>query len=101
MKRSSTILLGAVLLSAISSCDDKPKDQWIVGAGHDGKTRDTVINNAGYRYYGGGWYPIHNGFISPASYHQSTIEQIRTPGYTPSHIRTGGFGSSSHSSVGE
>ncbi|HEX7585438.1 MAG TPA: hypothetical protein VF373_12165 [Prolixibacteraceae bacterium] len=100
MKRSSTIILGAVLLAAISSCSNQPKekDEWITGADHNGKTRDTLINNQQYRHYGMGWFLIINGVINPGRYQPSTLSQIRTPGHVPAHIRTGGFGASGRSS---
>jgi len=94
MKRSSTIILGAVLMAAISSCSNQPqeKDEWITGADKSGKTRDTIINNDHYRHYGVGWFLLANGMINPGRYQPSTISQIRTPGHVPAHIRTGGFG---------
>ena len=104
MKRSSTIILGAVLLAAISSCSDQPKekDEWITGADHNGRTRDTLINNQQYRHYGMGWFLITNGVINPGRYQPSTLGQIRTPGHIPAHIRSGGFGSTGRgSSVSE
>lgn len=95
MKRSSTIILGAVLMAAISSCSDQPKekDEWITGADKTGKTQDTIINNQHYRHYGVGWFLLANGMINPGRYQPSTLNQIRTPGHVPAHIRTGGFGS--------
>lgn len=100
MKRSSTIILGAVLLAAISSCSNQPKekDEWVTGADHTGTTRDTLINNQHYRHYGMGWFLIANGMINPGRYQPSTLNQIRTPGHVPAHIRTGGFGASGRSS---
>lgn len=100
MKRSSAIILGAVLLAAISSCSDKPKekDEWITGSDQTGKTRDTIINNQHFRYYGLGWFLLANGMINPGRYQPSTISQMRTPGHVPKNIRTGGFGSSGRSS---
>lgn len=100
MKRSSAIILGAVLLAAISSCSDKPKekDEWITGADQTGKTRDTIINNQHFRYYGLGWFLLANGMINPGRYQPSSINQIRTPGHVPKNIRTGGFGSSGRGS---
>ncbi len=94
MKRSPSIILGAVLLAAISSCSNKPKekDEWITGADKTGRTRDTLINNQHYRHYGTGWFLISNGMINPGRYRPSTLNQIRTPGHVPTHIRTGGFG---------
>jgi len=95
MKRSSSILLGAVLIAAISACTNQPqkKDEWITGADKDGKTRDTVINNQQYRHYGMGWFLLTNAMINPGRFQPSTISQLHTPGYVPAHVRTGGFGS--------
>lgn len=100
MKRSSSIIIGAVLISAITSCSQQPKekDEWITGANKYGKTRDTVINNQHYRHYGMGWFLLANGMINPGRYRPSTLQQIRTPGHMPAHIRTGGFGFSGRSS---
>lgn len=98
MKRSTSIILGAVLISAISACSNKPKDEWITGADKYGRTRDTVINNQHYRYYGAGWFLLANGMINPGRYQPSTLQQIRTPGHVPAQIRTGGFGASGRSS---
>lgn len=100
MKHSSRIILGAVLLAAISSCSDQPKekDEWITGASKTGTTRDTTINNQHYRYYGMGWFLLANGMINPGRYQPSSLNQIRTPGHVPAHIRSGGFGSSGRSS---
>lgn len=100
MKRSSSIIIGAVLISAITSCSQQPKekDEWITGANKDGRTRDTTINNQHYRHYGMGWFLIANGMINPGRYQPSTLQQIRTPGHVPAHIRTGGFGFSGRSS---
>ena len=100
MKRSSSILLGAVLIAAIASCSNQPqeKDEWITGADKDGKTRDTVINNQHYRHYGLGWFLLANAMINPGRFQPSSINQIRTPGHMPAHIRTSGFGSSGRSS---
>lgn len=100
MKRSSSIILGAVLIAAISACSEKPKDEWITGADKNGHTRDTVINNQHYRYYGAGWFLLSYGMINPGRYQPSTLQQIRTPGHVPAHIRSGGFGSSARSSSG-
>jgi hypothetical protein len=95
VKKSCSIVLGAVLIAAISSCSNqsKEKDEWVSGAYPDGKTRDTIVNNQHYRHYGAGWFLVTNGLINPGRYQPSTLSQIRTPGHVPSHIRTGGFGS--------
>lgn len=100
MKRSSSILLGVVLVAAISSCSDQPKekDEWITGANPGGKTRDTIINNQHFRHYGAGWFLLAGGMINPGRYQPSTLNQIRTPGHVPANIRTGGFGSGGRSS---
>jgi hypothetical protein len=100
MKRSTSIILGAVMLAAISSCSNQPKekDEWITGSSPNGKTRDTIMNNQHYRHYGMGWFLIANGMINPGRYQPSTLNQIRTPGHIPGHIRTGGFGVSGRSS---
>ena len=100
MKRSTSIILGAVLIAAIASCSNQPqkKDEWITGADKDGKTRDTVINNQHYRHYGLGWFLLANAMINPGRFQPSSINQIRTPGHMPAHIRTSGFGSSGRSS---
>lgn len=77
------------------------------GAGPDGRTRDTNANGHVYRYYGGSWYPVYRGMISPTTYHGGSYAEISHPGYHPSRIthsargvRSGGFGSSAHSSFG-
>lgn len=100
MKRSSSIILGAVFISAIAACSQQPKekDEWITGADRYGSTRDTMINNQHYRHHGMGWFLITNGMINPGRYEPSTLQQIRTPGHVPAHIRTGGFGFSGRSS---
>ena len=100
MKRSTSIVLGAVFMAAISSCSNqsRPNDEWITGSEKSGRTRDTLINNQHYRHYGAGWFLITNGMINPGRYQPSTLNQIRTPGHVPTHIRTGGFGSFGRSS---
>lgn len=100
MKRSSSIIIGAVLIAAIGSCTNQPqeKDEWITGADKNGHTRDTVINNQPYRHYGVGWFLLANAMINPGRFQPSSISQIRTPGHVPAHIRTGGFGSFGRSS---
>ncbi|MBD0298593.1 MAG: hypothetical protein ICV84_25895, partial [Flavisolibacter sp.] len=60
MKKSSEVILTTVMLMAIISC--RQKDEWIAGD-ENGRTRDTVVNNHHYRYYGGVWYPIYRGLI--------------------------------------
>lgn len=100
MMKSTSVVLTTVMFSAILSCGQKkeePKqEEWIVGSQEDGRTRDTVVNNRAFRYYGAFWFPIYNGLISPATYNGATAAQISRPGYTPTRtFRSGGFGSSS------
>lgn len=95
MKKSKNIVLCSVLAAAIASCGQKEaKDDWIVGDDR-GQTRDTTLNGNRYRFFGGLWYPLIAGRISPASYNGATATQISRPGFTPTKIRTGGFGKSS------
>ncbi len=98
MKKSKTVVLGAVMVAAIAACKEKPKDEWVVG-NEGGRTRDTSLHNRPYRHYGGFWYPLIGGFISPRSYNGATASQISQPTYRPSRTsgagrRAGGFGSS-------
>jgi hypothetical protein len=100
MKKSRNIVLCSVLFAAIASCGQKEKqDDWIVGD-ENGSTRDTALNGNRYRYFGGLWYPLIMGRISPGSYNGATSSQISRPGFTPSRVRTGGFGSSSRTVAG-
>jgi hypothetical protein len=100
MKKSKSIVLCSVLAAAIASCGgQEKKDDWIVGD-EGGQTRDTTLNGKQYRHYGGFWYPLLLGRISPASYNGATASQIGRPGFTPTKIRTGGFGSSSRTVSG-
>lgn len=97
MKKSTSVVLSTVMFSAILSCGEKEKkDEWIVGSQKDGSTRDTVVNNRPYRYFGAFWFPIYNGMISPSTYNGATAAEISRPGYKPTRsVRSGGFGSSS------
>lgn len=94
MKKSNQVLLTAVLLTAIASC--KQKEEWVTGA-ENGRTRDTAVNGNHYRHHGGLWFPIIGGMINPRSYNGASASQISRPGYTPTRVRSGGFGSSSRS----
>lgn len=97
MKRSTQVVLTTLFLSAIVSCREQQKDDWITGD-ENGKTRDTVVNNRAYRHYGALWFPLIAGRISPATYNGASASQISNPSYTPSRaVRSGGFGSSSRS----
>lgn len=105
MKKSTNIVLAAVFAAAIASCKEKAReDEWTTGADQSGRVRDTVSHNRPYRYFGGLWYPIIGGLISPSTYTGASYNQIRTPGFRPVHntssFRRGGFGSSSHHSSG-
>jgi len=92
MKRSTRVVLGMIMLTAIQSCTNRnTSDDWITGANKSGQTRDTLVNKMPYRYYGHGWYPIYNGRINPNRYNPSTTTQIRSPFHVPTQIRTGGF----------
>ena len=96
MKKSTRVVLSTVMLAAIVSCRND-RDQWIRGD-ENGRLRDTTVNGAPYRYYGGMWYPIVAGFISPSTYRGGTTREISTPGYKPGRaVRSGGFGSSARS----
>ncbi|WP_187477537.1 hypothetical protein [Amniculibacterium sp. G2-70] len=95
MKKSKLIVLGSVFMVSLSvtSCNNKPKNEWI--SGKSGK-KDTVMNDRGYRYYGGSWYPLFNNRINPGIYSGFTNSALRS-GVTPSVIKSGGFGSSARS----
>ncbi len=104
MKKSQQVAIGAVLLAAVSACRSQPKDEWTTGADAAGRTRDTNLHGHGYRHYGGFWYPIIGGFISPNSYNGATAGQIARPGYNPTRTagvgrRAGGFGRSARSAT--
>lgn len=97
MKKSAKVVLTTVMLSAIISCREQQKDDWVYGD-ENGRTHDTMVNNRAYRHYGGFWFPIIAGRISPSTYHGASSGQISNPSYKPSQAaRSGGFGSSSRS----
>jgi hypothetical protein len=96
VKKSNKVILSVVLLSAIAGCQQK--DEWISG-NENGTRRDTTLHGGYYRFFGGFWYPVVNGLISPRSYQGANTAQISRPGYTPSKVRTGGFGRSSRSAT--
>jgi len=109
MKKSQNIVLSAIMFAAISSCSNR-HDEWTSGNDPGGHTRDTsVYHNGGYhyyRYYGGGWYMLHrNNMINTAESSPFSSSQISSPSFSPrsasGSIRSGGFGSSAHSSAGE
>ena len=91
MKKSKTVSLSGIFLTAILSCNN-PNDQWVSGYKD---SQDTVVNNHPYRFYNGYWYPVFNNMINPGRYKGATHSELTSPLYHPS-IRTGGFGSSAH-----
>lgn len=101
MKKSTGIILSAVMIAAVAAC--RQKDEWINGNDATGRYRDTAIGGNRYRYYRGGWFPIFHNQISPSTYRGGSGAEIASPGYHP--VRSGGFGrsahSSSHASAGE
>ena len=112
MKKSQNIVLSAVLLAAISSCNNH-KDYWTYGSDANGRTRDTSVYNNGsyhyYRYYGGGWYPLgRNNMINMTRYLPSSSNDISSRTFSApaasrsasGGIRSGGFGGSAHASSG-
>lgn len=97
MKKSTNVILSAVLLSAIVSCREQKKEEWITGD-ENGKTRDTMVNNRPYRHYGALWFPLIAGRIAPGLYNGASASQISNPSYVPTRaVRSGGFGSSTRS----
>ena len=109
MKKSQKIVLSAVMLAAISSCNNH-KDQWTTGADQGGRTHDTSIYRNGgyhyYRYYGGGWYLLQrNNMINTGRFAPANSFEIASPSFSPraatGGIRSGGFGSSAHGGAGE
>ena len=106
MKKSSQIVLTSLFVMSIASC--RQNNSWIRG---DQGSRDTISNGSTYRSYGGRWYPVYNGMISPTSYQGSSQSDISRPGYAPSRTssfsappaagtHSGGFGSSAASHSG-
>lgn len=108
MKKSQQIILSAVMIAAISACNDR-RDEWTDGKDASGHTRDTAIYRNGayhhYRYYGGGWYLLNRGnMINTGAYMPASSRDIASPSFAPrmasGSIRSGGFGHSAHSSGG-
>jgi hypothetical protein len=102
MKKSQKIVLSAVMLAAISSCNDH-HDEWTYGKDQNGHTHDTSIYRNGsyhyYRYYGGGWFLLgRNNMINTGAYLPASSSEISSPSFSPRSasggIRGGGFGSS-------
>ena len=102
MKKSQNIILSAILLTAIASCDDN-RNQWTRGTDASGHARDTAVyQNGGYhyfRYYGGGWYPLgRNNIINVGTYAPASASEISSPSFAPraasGMVHSGGFGSS-------
>ncbi len=107
-KKSQNIILSAVLLAAITSCDNH-KDDWSYGKDAAGHTHDTAVYRNGgyhyYRYYGGGWYLLHrNNMINTGAYAPAASSEIVNPSFSPraasGGIRSGGFGESAHGASG-
>ncbi|MCU0375802.1 MAG: hypothetical protein MUF24_10880 [Chitinophagaceae bacterium] len=44
------------------------------------------------------WYPIYGGMINPGIYNGASPQQLAKPGFQPSSLQKGGFGSTSRSS---
>ncbi len=108
MKKSQNVILSAVLFAAISSCSSH-NDEWTDGKDQRGRYRDTSIYRNGgyhyYRYYGGGWYPLStNNRINTSQYAPASTTEISSPSFSPrsasGSVKSGGFGSSGHSSSG-
>ena len=94
-----------MLLAAIASCNDAPKEEWTDGRGANGIVHDTSIYRNGgyhyYRYYGGGWYMLHrNNQINVNEMAPATAAEISSASFAPraasGGIRSGGFGESAH-----
>ncbi len=107
MKKSKNIILSAAMFAAISSCSSGHKDEWSDGKDDHGRYRDTSIYRNGgyhyYRYYMGGWYILHgNNMINTSRYAPASSSEISSPSFSPrsasGSVRSGGFGSSAHSS---
>jgi len=112
MKKSSSIVLGSLFVIAAASCGQNKKEpEWTSGNDAQGRTHDTSFNGSRYRYYNNGWYPVYHGLICPGFYSRPYYYgEISRPGFVapmpPSvaaggaGVKTGGFGSSAHSSGG-
>lgn len=113
MKKSGKIVLGALFMAAVQSCNNQPRQpEWITGYGTNGKASDTVVGGRAYRYYNHGYYPVSGGFICPGYYRRPyTFDDISRTGFTPEMpaggfnaakgVTTGGFGSSAGEAAGE
>jgi hypothetical protein len=100
------IILSAAFLLSIAACKSQD-DEWTDGK-EAGRYRDTVSNGQHYRHYGGLWYLVVGGMISPYRYRGASMYDISRPGFRPSYNagyhpsgrRSGGFGSSGRSTYG-
>jgi hypothetical protein len=113
MKKSDSVLLGALFIMAAASCgQDKKEPGWTSGNDADGKVHDTTFNGSTYRHYNRGWYPVYHGMICPGYYSRPySYGEIAQPGFRAampssasvnSHgVSTGGFGSTAHGGAGE
>jgi hypothetical protein len=107
MKKSTNIMLSATFLATIAmeGCKEAPRhqDKWI---SEKSSKKDSVVNNQTYRHYGGMWYPVIAGRINPGLYEGHSHSALSSGKATPTRIsttssfRSGGFGGSSHISVG-
>lgn len=93
--KSTNLFFTAIFLTAIASCNNE-KNEWING-NDDKDSRDSVFHGNHYRYYHGAWYPIYYKRINPGVYNGASLNEVSSPSFTPS-VRSGGFGSSAHSS---
>jgi hypothetical protein len=110
MKKSQNIMLSAVFIAAISSCNNH-QDDWTYGAGANGRVHDTAVYSNGryhyYRFYGSGWYLLHrNNMINMIEDGVATTSEISSPSFVPrtasGGIRTGGVGEGAgHGGAGE
>lgn len=93
MKKSTNVLLSAVFMSMVSSCAT-PKE-WVMGRDDEGNLQDTIVDNKTYRYYRGGWFPVHDNMIHVPYY---AIHSGNVTVASRYHLRHSGFGSSARHS---
>ena len=94
-RKSRNVWLTSLFLTSLAACSNN-NDRWING-NDDPHSRDTLLHGNMYRSYHGGWYPVYNNRISPDTYNGASINEISSPSFHSS-LRSGGFGSSAHSS---
>ncbi|KOY87763.1 hypothetical protein AD998_17945 [bacterium 336/3] len=88
-KRSKAIVLGLTLFLA-QSCR---QDNWIEGD----RSKDTVVRGSTYRRYGGYYYPVIRGHISPNTYNGYTHSDFKSSSFS-GYTKKSSWGSGSHSS---